>query len=128
MKELDTKELIPLIAYKRIAHVPILEIIKELGIYQKKYYQIVRSDEYKEFFSSMTSELNVEAIAAWRASMTSLAKEAHRVLKEELKNNSLKAVELVVRSMGIDQPGTNQQAQNITVVLPDLDKKADTEV
>jgi hypothetical protein len=101
-----------------------------LGISKDRYYKILKSEEYRTALTELSDEATKEAVATFKASMAELIHEAHRVIREQLKENNLEAVKLVMKGIGVEQVVENQQQSNIQVILPDYNqaKPVDVEV
>ncbi len=114
----EKTETIRQIVMRRIVHTPVDEITKEFNISRATLYRVFATQQYRDVLKELSDESSGAAVLAWRASMSELIKEAHRALKEKLKDNDLKAVEIVLKSIGVDNVEVTTQNSSITVVLP----------
>lgn len=114
----DKTEMMRQIVMRRIVHTPVDEIAKEFQVSRATLYRVFATEEYRNVLKELSDQSSGAAVLAWRASMADLIKEAHRALKEKLKDNDLKAVEIVLKSIGVDSVEPSTQNSSITVVLP----------
>lgn len=119
--------------YKRIAQgliagLPVTEIAKQLDLTPRRVRTIVAKDETKQYLKEQ-AELMVSAAAnTWRAAMQSRVPAALKTLDKLLKEGDAEGVKIVMRSLGVDKPAeTQQQAQTISVILPDMQKTIEIE-
>lgn len=114
----DKTEMLRQIVMRRIVHTPVDEIAKEFNTSRAALYRLFGTQKYRDALKELSEESTGAAVMAWRASMSELIKEAHRALKEKLADNDLKAVEIVLKSIGVDNVEATTQSSSITVVLP----------
>lgn len=114
----DKVETVRQIVMRRIVHTPVDDIAKEFNISRAGLYRLFGTQQYRDVLKELSEESSGAAVMAWRASMSELIKEAHRALKEKLADNDLKAVEIVLKSIGVDNVEPTTQNSSITVVLP----------
>lgn len=117
-KEVEVSSLIKMVAAQRILHTPIDTIITELKLTKYRINKLMATKEYKEVLKEMSDEATSHAVSVWKASVSDLVSESHRVIKEKLKQNDLKAVEIVLKSIGVEATENVTAPTSIQVILP----------
>lgn len=96
------------------------DIATQLKITKYAVSKIAKSDEFKEALADVSERAINVSISKWKSRMEELEPLAYDAIKKALKRGDLKAVEIFVKTLGIDKQVATQAGGNIQVILPNL--------
>lgn len=118
-KEVMDGHIIPQVVAMVLAGANILEISREMNMNRGTVRKIMASYRFKELLDKANEGALKNAVAQARTGMAKLVTEALRVIEEKLKqDNSLEAVKIVMKGLGLDNEEQKVQDTNLTVILP----------
>lgn len=134
MREAPVDELASQIAALKVSGIGINNIVKqvreETGWPITKTYidrRIETSEVYLKTVKLLQDGIVKKNVNKYKANTSELLDLVHKVLLKSLEEGDLKAVPLVLKSVGIDLPEQEQrQAQTIQVILPGKPKERNT--
>lgn len=105
-----------------------LQISQSLSLSRYQVQKIMQSDKFKEVLKDTGDAALADARQVMRAQTASLAKEMVRVLKKQLGDDSLEAVKIGLKVLGIEQLDDKGGDTNISVVLPSMSESKKEDV
>lgn len=113
--EAQTKQIVTL----RLANVSIKDIATQMKMTQYAVRKAIDTEEFRLQLREISDKLVDTAANTWKAGISDLIGEAHRVLRQKLQDNDLEAVKVIVRSLGVEKQESVVQQGNIQVIMPD---------
>lgn len=91
---------------------------KALNLHHRVIRRVMEDPRFKEFMDKVMEEEFLPLVTKVRGDIYKLGTEAVRVIRENLKENSLDAAKLVMKVMALDTVEQKQQDTNLTVIMP----------
>jgi fatty acid-binding protein DegV len=125
----EVTEILETVLYKQIAQLLIAgrsvkAISQELKVSNNKVRAVLATDDLKNYLKEQTEHMVSTAANTWRSSMQARIPAALKALDKLIKKGDAEGIKILLRSLGVDKvQEQTQQAQSITVVLPNTEPK-----
>lgn len=115
-----TPEITRQLATRRALGISLRDLESEFGFSRPVVNRVLSSELAKAVIKGITEDAVSSAVIAVRKGMSDMTEEITRVLTKHLKEDSLEAVKIVLRGLGMEnmEKAKDPTTQSITVILP----------
>lgn len=119
------KEVVEEAQYKIVATMSIAglsphAIAQELKMTRYMVKKIRASEEFKTYLEELKDKAVTEAVSTWKVALSQATPEVIQLFKDLVAAKNPRALDVYLKTIGIEKEQVQQQASNITVMLPDL--------
>lgn len=116
--EVMNSHIIPNVVAMVVAGCSVHEIARDQNMNRTTVRKIMASHRFRELLEKTSESTLKSAVAQARSGMARLVTESLRVIENKLKEDSLEAVKIVMKGLGVEKEEGAVQDTNLTVILP----------